>query len=108
MPTLLSFAQEATGVGEEGENKEVRGGHPGDSSSGSTDNKILEESGHSSSDQQQPQQELSMPERQAATPSLHPIYPGSNAGVGIHFPRDSLPQLASKEGSCKMGGCPGS
>lgn len=108
MPIQLSFAQEVHRSGRGGRNKEVRGGHPGNSSSGSTDNKILEEGDHSGSDQQHPQQELLMPERRAATPAWHPIYPGSDAGAGIHFPRDSLPQLASKEGSCKMGGCPGS
>ncbi|XP_076418385.1 uncharacterized protein LOC143270921 [Peromyscus maniculatus bairdii] len=59
------LAQEATGVVEEGENKnkeEMEGAHAGDGSSGPMDKGIQAEGGHGSSVQQQPQQEVAMPE----------------------------------------------
>ncbi|XP_076417629.1 uncharacterized protein LOC143270811 isoform X1 [Peromyscus maniculatus bairdii] len=57
------LAQEATGVVEEGENKEeMEGAHAGDCSSGPMDKGIQAEGGHGSSVQQQPQQEVAMSE----------------------------------------------
>ncbi|XP_076417890.1 uncharacterized protein LOC143270746 isoform X2 [Peromyscus maniculatus bairdii] len=57
------LVQEATGVVEEGENKEeMEGAHAGDGSSGPMDKGIQAEGGHGSSVQQQPQQEAAMPE----------------------------------------------
>ncbi|XP_028718941.1 rhox homeobox family member 2-like [Peromyscus leucopus] len=59
-----NLAQEATGVVEEGENKEeeMEGAHAGDGSCGPMDKGIQAEGGHGSSVQQQPQQEAAMPE----------------------------------------------
>ncbi|XP_036032131.1 rhox homeobox family member 2B-like [Onychomys torridus] len=59
-----SHPQEATGVVEEGENKEeeMQEGHAGDGSSSPMDKEIHKEGGHSSSVQHQPQQEAAMPE----------------------------------------------
>nr|XP_015857870.2 homeobox protein Rhox5-like [Peromyscus maniculatus bairdii] len=64
LTTESSLAQEAKGVVEEVENKEeeMRGGHTGDGSSGPMDKGIHEEGGPGSSVQQQPQQEVVMPE----------------------------------------------
>ncbi|XP_076417631.1 uncharacterized protein LOC143270672 [Peromyscus maniculatus bairdii] len=58
------LTQEATGVVEEGENKEeeMEGAHAGNGSSGPMDKGIQAEGGHGSSVQQQPQQEAAMPE----------------------------------------------
>ncbi|XP_076419039.1 uncharacterized protein LOC143271052 [Peromyscus maniculatus bairdii] len=57
------LAQEATGVVEEGEKEEeMEGAHAGNGSSGTMDKGIQAEGGHSSSVQQQPQQEVAMPE----------------------------------------------
>ncbi|XP_076418262.1 uncharacterized protein LOC143270886 isoform X1 [Peromyscus maniculatus bairdii] len=57
------LAQEATGVVEEGEKEEeMEGSHAGNGSSGPMDKGIQAECGHSSSVEQQPQQESAMPE----------------------------------------------
>nr|XP_042125940.1 paired mesoderm homeobox protein 1-like [Peromyscus maniculatus bairdii] len=58
------LAQEATGVVEEGENKEeeMEGANAGNGSSGPMDKGIQAEGDHGSSVQQQPQQEAAMPE----------------------------------------------
>ncbi|XP_076417980.1 uncharacterized protein LOC143270773 isoform X2 [Peromyscus maniculatus bairdii] len=57
------LAQEATGVVEEGEKEEeMEGAHAGNGSSGPMDKGIQAEGGHSSSVEQQPQQEAAMPE----------------------------------------------
>ncbi|CAH6779925.1 LOC100364002 [Phodopus roborovskii] len=62
-PAQLSLAQEATGVAEQGENKEEMGrGHAGDGSSGPVDNEIRGDGAHGGAAQQQPQQEAAMPE----------------------------------------------
>ncbi|XP_052605477.1 homeobox protein Rhox5-like [Peromyscus californicus insignis] len=58
------LTQEATGVVEEGENEEeeMKGGHSGDGSSGPMDKGIQAEGGRGGCVQQQPQQEVAMPE----------------------------------------------
>lgn len=77
-PAELSLAQEATGVGEEGEKKaeEMEARYAGDGAYGPEDNNVQQEGDQHPNDQQQLQQEAAIPEgnrgQQAENRVFHP------------------------------------
>ncbi|XP_006257545.2 rhox homeobox family member 2 [Rattus norvegicus] len=79
-PAELSLAQDATGVGEEGDEKEeeMEARYAGDGAYGPEDNNVQQEGDQHPNDQEQPQQEAAIPEgsrgQQAGNNLAHPRY----------------------------------